>query len=365
MAEPVIIDTNAQTILDELKADFLSRTGRTLQDGQAETMLLSSWAYREAIIRSQIQNAACQNLVDFAIAPILDYHGRLVGVNRLPAAPATTTLVFTLVTGHTGGTILAGTRVASVDNKVEFTTIETASFVQGDLNIAIQGVCNVDGTAGNGYVSGSVNVLLSPITAVSSVANSTTTAGGSEAESDEQLRSRIILAPASYSTAGSKASYKFWAKTAHPSITDVVVLSDTPGVVKIYPKVTGGVETSQQVLDLVQAICSGDTVRPLCDSVIADTPTLLDYVLDIEIVTYTSADQDLTLANVIASLNALNLLKSESLGQDVLTDHIIAACMVEGVYSVDIGTFTNIIAGETEFAYCTSITVAISDTTNG
>ena len=365
MLEPIIIDTNAQTILDELKADFQTRTGRTLQDGQAETALLSSWAYREGLLRSQIQNAACQNLVDFAIAPILDYLGRLVGVTRLPAAPATVSLGFTLVSGHAAGLIPAGTRVASIDNLVEFTTIADMGYDSGTTIVWIPSICSTDGVAGNGYVAGSISVLLNPLSAVASVANSITTASGSEAESDDQLRIRIKLASSSYSTAGSRQSYIFHAKSAHPSITDVVITSPTPGVVKIYPKVAGGGVTSTTVINAVQVMCSGDTVRPLCDTVIVESPTRITYTLDISIVTFTSADQALTYAAVQTALEALNVAKSEALGQDVLPEHIIGACMQPGVYSVNIGSFTAITVNDTEFAYCNDIGVSITDTTNG
>jgi phage-related baseplate assembly protein len=365
MPEPRVIDTNVQTVLDELISDYQSRTGRILQAGQVETLLLNSWAYREGLLRSQIQNAATQNLVEFAIAPILDYLGRWAGVNRLGAVPATVSLGFTLVTGHGAGTIPAGTRVGSIDGKVEFVTLADMGFDSGVTIAWIPSQCSTDGIAGNGYVADTITNLLNPISMVASVTNSVITASGSEAETDDQLRSRIILASSSYSTAGSRQSYIYHAKSAHPSITDVIVTSDTPGTVQIYPKVSGGLVTSNGVLNAVNVACSDETVRPLCDSIEVISPTRLTYTLTIGIVVFSWADQASVLASVQAALTALNVAKSETLGQDVRTEHVIGACMQNGVFSVNIGSFSNVSVAEIEFAFCTSITVTVTGTSNG
>lgn len=361
---PTIIDTNAATIFNELVADFQTRTGRLLQAGQVETALLSSWAYREALVRSAIQNAAVMNLVDFAIAPILDYHGKLVGVTRIPATFATCTLRFTLVTGHGGGTIPAGTRVGSTDGKVIFTTMEAVSFISGATTVDVLSQCDVEGVAGNGYVSSTITSLLTPNTQVQSVRNTGTTTGGADQETDEQLRERIKIASSAYSTAGSRQAYIFHAKSAHPSITDVYVTSDDPGVVKIYPKVAGGIVTPEATLTAVQVACSAETVRPLCDTVQVISPTKIDYTIEVILTIFSDYDASDVIARVTASLVAYNSLKSETLGQNIIPEQLIAACMVEGVYSLS-HEFVEIDVDVNEFAYCTDIDVSVGGTTNG
>jgi hypothetical protein len=52
---------------------------------------------------------------------------------------------------------------------------------------------------------------------------SMTTANGTDDETDEELRERIRLAPSQFSVAGPTGAYKFFAKSAHPSIVDVSV----------------------------------------------------------------------------------------------------------------------------------------------
>jgi len=108
--------TDPNLILADMIAAFEASSGRTLQPAQVERLLIDLYAYRESLVRNAVQYAAQQNLLAFAIFPMIDYLGGLVGVTRLPAQPASTTLQFTLSTSLTVEyTVTAGTRVGSSD----------------------------------------------------------------------------------------------------------------------------------------------------------------------------------------------------------------------------------------------------------
>ncbi|MEO1766800.1 baseplate assembly protein [Thiobacter aerophilum] len=79
----VIPDDPAQ-VTAELVAAYEAATGKTLYPAQVERLLIDLIAYRETLLRAAINDAARQNLVRFARAPMLDYLGELVGVARLP-----------------------------------------------------------------------------------------------------------------------------------------------------------------------------------------------------------------------------------------------------------------------------------------
>src|SRR5882762_9378368 len=83
-------------ILADMVAAFQAAAGRTLQPAQVERLLINLYAYRESLVRNAIQYAAQQNLLAFASFPMIDYLGQLLGVARLQAQPATTTLQFSL-----------------------------------------------------------------------------------------------------------------------------------------------------------------------------------------------------------------------------------------------------------------------------
>ena len=85
MTDPVkLINDDPMAIAAELKSAYETATGRTVYPGQAEQLLIDICAYRESLCRAAINEAARQNLVAFARAPMLDYLGELVGVSRLP-----------------------------------------------------------------------------------------------------------------------------------------------------------------------------------------------------------------------------------------------------------------------------------------
>lgn len=84
MSELKVIADDASAIRAEIAAAYEAATGKTLYPAQVESLLVDLIAYRETLIRAAINDAARQNLVRFARAPMLDYLGELVGVARLP-----------------------------------------------------------------------------------------------------------------------------------------------------------------------------------------------------------------------------------------------------------------------------------------
>jgi len=79
-----IIPDDPQAVTSEIIAAYETATGKTLYPAQIERLLIDLIAYRETLLRAAINDAARQNLVRFARAPMLDYLGELVGVARLP-----------------------------------------------------------------------------------------------------------------------------------------------------------------------------------------------------------------------------------------------------------------------------------------
>lgn len=358
--KPVIIANDLQTILNETIQKYEELTGKTLQPAQAETLMLNSWAYREGLIRSQMQSAIESCFVDFAIAPALDYLGLMVGVRRLPAERATTTLRFTLTAVHTSGTILTGRKISSADGSIVFQCSESVNYTAEATTVDVPAQCTVEGVIGNGYIPGSLTVILEPNGAISTVTNLTLTAGGADAESDAQLRERIKLAPEAFSCAGSRQSYEYWAKTASQTIVDVYVASATAGVVTIYPLVTGGIVTPNEILTAVANICSGEKVRPLCDTVVVESPTKVEYSLTVNIRVAPGAVGTVVQDAVEAALATFTTAMQEKLGEDLYGSKIIGLCVdVEDCIDAALSGFSDQTPAANEFLKCTAITVNV------
>lgn len=356
----------------DLKAKFEELTGRILQPAQAEQLVFQSIGYRISLLKQQINETANKCFVVFANGPALDLLGQNMGVTRLPASPATCVLRFTLVAGHSALNIPEGIRVQSIDGQATFITIESKSVDDVTNTVDIKAECTKEGIIGNGYAAGNVSVILDPLAYVSAAVNTDTTSGGSDAETDDELRERIFLAPSQFSVAGPTGAYKFFAKSAHPSIVDVAVTighdPDTddviPGQVDIFPLMADGSDPSVEIQDAILAICNDEKIRPLTDTVVVKAPTKTDYAIEAQLVLLTDAVQDDVVAAVTANLQAYVDERKNKLGIDVVKSQLIGRCSIPGaVYDVVIASpSADIVAGENEWTNCTGITVTVTGT---
>lgn len=322
-------------------------------------------AFREMLLRGAIQYAFEQSLVEYANAPALDELGVLVGVSRLGAAPASCTVRFSLVAGHGAVVIPAGTRVSTTDGAAIFATSVSTPVAVGVAFVDIVCEATANGAFANGYAVGTVSVIQDPLAYVSTASNINASAGGADLETDDQLRERIKLAPASFSVAGPFGAYRYWARTANANIIDVAVVTGVPGTVLIYPLMNDGQPTPQQVLDDVAGACSAEDRRPLCDTVVVSSPTRVDYTLEVELTLYYTADAATVLAAVESALQTLVDSLRTRLGRDVIDTQIVAAAQIAGVYRVNLVGFSNITIAPTEFPYCTSLAVSVVGFTAG
>lgn len=364
--EPRFVYVDAQAVLSELIAQYELESGKPLQPAQPERLIFNAFAYRETLVRQAIQDTAVQNLVSFSSAPVLDFLGEIVGVKRLAPAPAVCQLTFTFVFGHSGGTVPAGTRVASTDGQAIFVTKQEIPVPALVSSFTVDAEALVGGLGGNGYVPGTITNLLDPQTFIQSVTNADTSEFGTDEEDDEGLRNRIRLAPGQFSNAGSRGAYVFHTFSAHPSIVDVAVTNPTPGTVNVYPLVEGGITTPVPVVNSVIAALNSERVRPLTDTVVVLSPTAVTYTITANIVVLSTYNTSDVQAAVVAALTEFVATKRLKLGRDVMQSQVIGVIMsVDGVYTAALASWSDKIIAATEFPKNTAITVNVTGTNVG
>jgi len=362
--------TDPNLILADMISAFEASSGRTLQPAQVERLLIDLYAYREALVRNAVQYAAQQNLLAFAIFPMIDYLGGLVGVTRLQAQPATTTIQFTLANVLTVDyTVVAGTQVGSSDGQTIFATNTAATISAGTTTAVVNATAMVAGSGGNGFLPGQINVMLNPSALLSGASNTSTTSGGSAPETDDHLRTRVQAAPNQFSSAGPAGAYRFFALSVDPSIVDVQIVSPAPGTVNVYV-LTGPVITqpaavpnyvgiaNPALLSKVQVALNADAVRPLTDTVAALGVNEVDYQIDAVVTLYSDADPNLTMAAAATAVHQYAIEVASKIQRDLVPSQIIAALSVQGVYEVTLNSpaYTQLAAGQ--WANCTNITLA-------
>ena len=370
---PVFVDDSdgldPNLVLADMIAEFEAAAERTLQPAQVERLLINLYAYRESLVRNAIQYAAQQNLLAFAIFPMIDYLGQLVGVARLTAQSASTTLEFTLSGVLTVAiTIAQGTLAGTSDGQYSFATTAALVIPAGSVSGTVNALAVQAGAGANGYLAGQVNALLSPSASIASVGNTTVTAGGSSPETDDHLRSRIQAAPNQFSVAGPAGAYRFFALGADPAIVDAQVVSPAPGQVNVYI-LTGPIVVQPQsapnsagvagalLLQKISSVLSADSVRPLTDTVNVMAVTEIDYQITATVTLYADADPGATMtaANDAATQYALGL--AAKVQRDIVPSQVIAALSVAGVYKVALTepAYTQLAAGQ--WANCTAISL--------
>ena len=323
-------------------------------------------------MRNAIQYAALQNLLAYAVYPNLDYLGALLGVTRLPAQGAVTTLKFTVTAAlPIALTLPAGTLVGTQDGAYSFSTSAALTIPAGATTGVVAAACTTPGAGANGYAIGQVSVQLTPSSLITAVTNTAVTSGGAANETDAHLRARIQAAPNQFSVAGPAGAYRFFALGADPSIVDVSVVSPSPGAVYVYI-LTGPITVQPAVapndagvagsalLAKVRAIVNSNSVRPLTDTVSVLPVTEVDYSISGTVTLYSDADPSSTTTAVNNAATNFALALASRIQRDIVPSQIIEALQgVAGVYEVALSSpvYTQLIAGQ--WANCAAITLSV------
>lgn len=362
---PVFVVRNPDAIMAESREQLEKILGRELQPAQVEQLMLQFIVYRETLLLERFNAGMRQLLYQFSTAPVLDYIAALVAVERLTSSSAGCNVRFELVPGHDIVLIPAGTRIATADGKIIFETPEDITVPAEQKSVDIQVIAQSAGKSANGYLPAAVNKILDPLAFVASARNTDTTGGGSDVETDEQLRDRIKLAPSQFSTAGSRGSYEYHAKSANASITDVSVSSPVPGTVLIVALTEVG-ETPQQVINDIYAVCNADKVRPLTDTVIVAAPRRRDYEIILNVVLFENIDAQTAQQEINDALKNYVAGKRQKLGLDVVKSQISKIAKLDSVYDIEVvNPAENMEITDEEYANCLNTCVNITGFNRG
>lgn len=340
LPEPHFVDRDPAQIRREVRERCEELVGRALEPGQIESLYCDLLAYRETLVRVAVQAACRQNLLAYALYPMIDYLGQFLGAERLPAQPARTTLRFTLPEARgVDSPVPLATRVRSRDRKVEFETAEDLLIPEGETDGEVTAVCRTVGPIGNAYIAGQVNELLSTLDFEVAVENITETLGGSAQEETEAYRQRIPLEAVGSSVAGPELAYVRLARSAHPDVLDVAPLSPEPGLVQLAVLTRTGT-ASPELLELIEETCSARDKRPLTDTVEAVEAEAVDYTVEVEIVLYQApaAAVATIVQQATEQVEAYVASLQQRLGRSPVESTLQGRAQVPGVYSATVTT---------------------------
>ncbi len=370
LPRPDFIDRDPQQVEAEAIALYEAIADKKLYPAQPERLLLDVLHYRESLVRLAIQDAAEQNLVNYARGVNLDQLGALLGVTRLQPSKARCTLQFSKDPGAVGTSLVvpAGTRASDFEGNILFATEENLTIPPGDAAGLVFADALLSGAQANGLGLGALTDLVDPTPGIATVTNTTVTNGGADLEADERLRTRIKLAPNLFSVAGSTGAYLYWVLTADQTIIDAAIVNEVPPFlmrVNVYPLTSDGPATSE-ILDKVADVLTDEKIRPLTDDVQVIAPSTVNYTLQANITLYSTADAAILQDQLDAAAQRFADLKRLKLGQDIVRSQAIAALSLPGVYGVSlVQPATDLVIAASAWANCTGITITLVGTNDG
>lgn len=247
-----------QTIYDRIKADFLSRSGITsIKEPGVISSIIYAFANEIEELNTNLEASIDQGYSDTATGEYLDRIAALIGCTRVQGVKATGTVRLSAENPPASDIYIPeGTRVSTVTGlgglKFVFLTVTdnilTAGNTYVDVIVEAENVgddYNVD--------AGSVVIIETPIQGINYCSNASAMTGGTNTETDSQLRERIPLYLAGLKR-GTKESLESAARSVSGIIDALVEDGATAGTATVIVAGDGGTVTAQ-MLDDVEEIC--------------------------------------------------------------------------------------------------------------
>lgn len=306
--EYIFVETDGSAIFSEMIADYERQSGRTLQPGDPDRLVLSWVAGIISQSRVKINYAANQNIPSRACGENLDALGDTIyNVLRTPAKPAACTMKFTISKEQTSAVLIPkGVQVTDINKKLIWATTEDALVPIGEKSVEVTAQCTTAGEIGNGYVPGQINNLIDidSIMYFSSCENTDTSNSGADVLGDNAYYSLMRQGLDAYSTAGPKGAYEYHAKAVSSAIADVCVIAPQgkAGYVNIFAIMADGEIADDGTKNAILEACNDDTVRPLTDVVEVLDPEVVEY--DINLTYYVARNSEISVSDITTGVNA-------------------------------------------------------------
>lgn len=226
-------------------------------------------------------------------------------------------------------TVPAGTTVVTPDGTVEVVTTETGTIRVGDTYVTVAARATAVGATGNLPAGTALRIKGLGVQGIETVTVAPPGfTGGTDRETDEQLRERYLFALRNPRRSGSVADYKAWALAVN-GVTDATVrpLARGPGTVDILITTGGGIP-DQDLVDTVQAAI--DAVKPAVD----DARVLAPAVSTVDVEVAITPAPGYTVGGLAPAVRQAirNYIIGLGVGEPVLVARLIVAVMsVQGV----------------------------------
>lgn len=180
-------------------------------------------------------------------------------------------------------------------------------------------------------------------------------------ESDTAYRARIVLSLEGYTNAGSVGAYQFHGLSASGQVKGIGVYSTVPGQVDIAVlSHTGTGAAAQTLRDTVAAALNAEAVRPLCDTVVVRSATIVEYTITAALTIYPGAASD-PILSAAQSATAAYVAAQHALGRDITRSGLFACLHQPGVQNVTLtAPAADLVIAWDAAGWCTATTITLA-----
>ena len=224
-------------IYERMRAIFAEEAGFVPNDGCDAMVRLYALASEVQSLLAQADWVLDQSFPQTAVGQYLDYHAETRALARLPAAKATGVLRFSAPSAAVTDYEIEQGSVAMTSGGVRFETTEKATLAKGETYVDVPASAVEAGASGNA-IAGTIHLI----------------SGGSDEESDEKLRERVL---ASYKRLPNGANAAFYEQEAmsFPNVAAAKAVGRARGIgtVDVYVSTHAGAP-DEKLLGEIEAV---------------------------------------------------------------------------------------------------------------
>ena len=174
-----------------MRDTFAQEAGFVPSDGCDAMVRLYALSAQVQSLLAQADWVLDQSFPQTAQGEYLDYHAQTRGMTRSPATRATGTLRFTAPGAVLSDCVIEKGTVAMTAEGVRFETTEDSTLLAGESAVDVPAQAVETGVSGN-VIAGRIRLMSILPTGIAQCTNEQPFTGGSDTESDESLRRRIM-----------------------------------------------------------------------------------------------------------------------------------------------------------------------------
>lgn len=246
-----------ETILSRMQDRFSALAGYSADDASDIGIRMRVLAGEVYALAAAVDWLKRQTFAQSAQGEELDLRAAERGLTRKPARAAIGSLTFRREKPLWYNARIEEGTVCATAGQVRFVTMEQAVLKTGQTEVTVPALAETGGRSGNA-AAGTVTVLVTPPPSLESVTNLQAFAGGQDAESDAELRQRLLRCYADLPNGTNAAFYREQAmKVDGVFSAGVVPQENGAGTVSVYLGAQGaaaGAETVRLVQERIDAL---------------------------------------------------------------------------------------------------------------